>query len=546
MATERRVHSLIVDLTETECLAYQYMCREGDRVPPLATFQKPVRIGELKSLAGGAARALASRMGNEVQLAEWGGRLYDKVIPHELAERLRADPGDSYLVLYLDPAVVWLPWELLWDGRDFIARRFRVARLLQKTGSELRIAEQRLREPRSGRGSLVVFGDISGLCADTEKAEVEAALAAAYGPNNIWFFCARGATDILQQLKQDYEICHFVGHGRYVEAAPEESGWAFADGTVLTCREIEEVSSRAAFPLLIFANSCDSAHSSFEEQEGYVSALYRAFLRQGVPHYIGTISPVPDQPSKAFAGVFWRLLVQGMSVGEALGEARRVFAERAGAPIWACYVHYGDPSYRIVHPTRSRAASYASTKPPGWDETLKERTSFSVLGQSSQEELYRMLNHYKTAIAKNPEDEEAYFALGLCYLQLGLHDLTVKNFQRTIELMPAHADAYYYLALALIRGRRPKTLSLAEVRLMEQHLQTAMQLDGRQAKYYYLAAILKVDYYLANGLSAPPPLPEEFFELGEQMQHDPWEAERLLRSVLLRDPGLISRIRRNH
>ena len=199
-----------------------------------------------------------------------------------------------------------------------------------------------------------------------------------------------------------------------------------------------------------------------------MSTLYRAFLRQGVPHYIGTISPVPDQLSKDFAGTFWRLVSQGLSIGEALAETRRVFMDRSGRPIWACYTHYGDPTYRMVRSTQTRAASYASGKETAWDETLKERTSFSILGRSGQEELYRMLNHYKTAIAKNPEDEEAYFALGLCYLQLGLHDLTIKNFQQCVELEPAHADAYYYLALSMIRGRRPKTLSHAEVRIMEE------------------------------------------------------------------------------
>ena len=155
------------------------------------------------------------------------------------------------------------------------------------------------------------------------------------------------------------------------------------------------------------------------------------------------------------------------------------------------------------------------------------------------------MNHYKTAISANATDEDAYYAIGLCYLQLGLYDLAIKNFQKAIEFMPAHADAYYYLGLSMIRGRRPKTLSLSEVRFIEKNVNTAIQLNSGTAKYYYLAAILTVDYYLANGLTVPGPPLQLLLELAERADHDPWEVERLLHSILLRDSQLISRIRRN-
>src|SRR5689334_14876494 len=153
---------------------------------------------------------------------------------------------------------------------------------------------------------------------------------------------------MLEQLKQDYEICHFVGHGRFAAETPDATGWVFADGSVLNCRDIEGVSSRAVFPLLIFANSCDSAHPSLVEREGYVSNLYRAFLRQGVPHYIGTIAAIPDEPSKMFAGAFYRMIAKDLTVGEALAEAARTLAESTAFPLWPYYVHYGDPSYRFA------------------------------------------------------------------------------------------------------------------------------------------------------------------------------------------------------
>ena len=111
--------------------------------------------------------------------------------------------------------------------------------------------------------------------------------------------------------------------------------------------------------------------------------------------------------------------------------------------------------------------------------------------------------------------------------------------------MPEYPDAYYYYGLSLIRGRRPKLLSLSEVKRIEDYLKTAVQLDARPAKYYYLAAILKYDYYLSNGLLCNPS-PDELFLMAEDKDQDAWEIERLLHSVPVRDPDLISKVRRNH
>jgi hypothetical protein len=88
-----RIHSVIVEADGDE-LAYQYMCREGGSTPPLAIFRKAARLKELKCLVEGLADALvacARRLSGEAALREWGGKLYDRVIPGEVAERLGED-----------------------------------------------------------------------------------------------------------------------------------------------------------------------------------------------------------------------------------------------------------------------------------------------------------------------------------------------------------------------------------------------------------------------------------------------------------------------
>src|SRR5207244_3552066 len=86
-----------------------------------------------------------------------------------------------------------------------------------------------------------------------------------------------------------------------------------------------------------------------------------------VQQYIGTIIEIPDHyqkshnwehgqqapetmPAAEFAESFYRSLALGQSIGEALGSARREFFDKPGIPIWAMYVHYGDPLYRFMQP----------------------------------------------------------------------------------------------------------------------------------------------------------------------------------------------------
>ena len=52
------LHTLIVD-AEEQNFRYQYMCREGETVPPLATFQKSVEIRDIQALTTEMSQALA-------------------------------------------------------------------------------------------------------------------------------------------------------------------------------------------------------------------------------------------------------------------------------------------------------------------------------------------------------------------------------------------------------------------------------------------------------------------------------------------------------
>jgi tetratricopeptide (TPR) repeat protein len=150
--------------------------------------------------------------------------------------------------------------------------------------------------------------------------------------------------------------------------------------------------------------------------------------------------------------------------------------------------------------------------------------------------------HFTKALGEDPNDGQANLALGLCYLQLNSHELAEKQFRKVIEMSPFTSEAYFYCALAMIRGRNVRTLSLSEVQRIEELLGTARGFDPSKAHYDYLLAILKGDYYRANGLMVNAPTDIELIEEARTKQQDDNEVYRLFELVPVSDEGIISAV----
>ena len=117
----------------------------------------------------------------------------------------------------------------------------------------------------------------------------------------------------------------------------------------------------------------------------------------------------------------------------------------------------------------------------------------------------KYVNYFKDKVKSEPSDGEAVFSLGLFYLRLKLYDFAIRNIEKAIELMPEESDVYYYYALSLMKGRKPKLISLTEIKKIEGFINTAIQLNDANGNYYYLWALIKYDFYLKNGLRSPDP-----------------------------------------
>jgi tetratricopeptide (TPR) repeat protein len=306
----------------------------------------------------------------KTQLEGKGQLLYTEFFPNEaealpsthrkpvarLKEQLR--PEHSDLVLSLVEDLLWVPWELLHDGEKFFCERFRISRLVDRTEVQRGALAGRNDEKRKGPGAIVALGSVKDLKFKDEKENVLARLKDMYD-GYAQSLPDKSVDEMLLLLDKGFEVFHFVGHGKHDELNPAESGWQCARGGVLSAARVTKVEAKR-FPRLIFANACDSARPTLDGAEGDIGALYLAFLKNRVPHYIGTVARINDTLSGEFGTYFYEGLRNQESVGEALHKARLRFMDHAGPPIWAYYVHYGDPSEPLV----PKGSIYEPSGPP--------------------------------------------------------------------------------------------------------------------------------------------------------------------------------------
>ncbi|MBX7057074.1 MAG: CHAT domain-containing protein [Leptospirales bacterium] len=316
-------------------------------------------LSEVNRMAQNSLAASALAPGEDLlrELRRVGETFYLQFFPEAIQERLRA-AQDAFVFLHVDHSLRNIPWELLHDGRSFLADRFFLGKNVAGYWRDQTRAERdRLR--------MLIIADPTE---DLEWARLEGeglfeSLNAEVSPDrlDVQFMAGRRITKlgILNAVK-DRDIIHFAGHMHYSKEQ-QESGWLLSDGKVLRAREIEKA---GLAPALVFSNSCLSAATETEEEtagEGMPARfndLAGAFLKTGIGNYVGTNWEIRDSRlTYDFALQFYRALFDEKSVGEALFEARR-HARRAFPPAdftWANYVLHGNPMTRIYRESNRRS-----------------------------------------------------------------------------------------------------------------------------------------------------------------------------------------------
>lgn len=276
-----------------------------------------------------------------------GQLLWDYIIAKPVKEKLKYSPSQD-LILSLEEELSGIPWEMLYDGADFLALKFNIGRLLKSQGNAPTPRYRSL----SPRLKMLILADPGGDLKSSyqEGLYIRNRFEKKQKRITIDFKSTQIEKIYVKKNLRDYDIVHFAGHCEYNQVEPLKTGWILSDGK-FSIEDIQALAQSPHFPSLVFSNSCHSAvlgaatQMACSQRENY--NLAQAFLFAGVRHYIGSIRKIEDNASLAFASEFYDNLVQGRSIGECMRLGRLKLQQEYGPKdsFWTSYLLYGDPSF---------------------------------------------------------------------------------------------------------------------------------------------------------------------------------------------------------
>lgn len=266
-----------------------------------------------------------------------GAKLYEKVVPPELQEKLWAirDRVESILIQSTEP---WVPWEMcLLSGPDnngdivehgFLCEHYDISRWIQ--GEPLQV------ELSLDRVGLVVTGD-SGLPSAQAEAGTVRALAS---PEIVVDDIPATYEDLYEALAGGtYTALHFTGHGLSLDGIDPSRSQIVLEGGVPF--RAQSISGRArnlgkSNPLVVL-NACQTGQGGM----GLVGAggWATALLKAGAGAFVGAHWSVLDESAARFSEVFYQRLVAGDTLAAAVRKAR-LEIRASGDPTWLAYVLY--------------------------------------------------------------------------------------------------------------------------------------------------------------------------------------------------------------
>lgn len=350
-----RPNRLVLDLAHVGDELRATVTQLGPTLSPIQTWaSRSIDLSRARALYASILEVLnrANRWGSMDHgsrdlLRQRGQLLFDEVLPARIKELLR-NLGDSHLTVVMDESLVFVPWELMHTGTDFVGLRWEIGRVVRTPQRVIGAARP---VPEGVWRMLVVCdprGDLMGSYyegvalrdeLDTRRDHLAVDLRSS----------VVGTSDA-KELIREYDLIHYAGHAEVDSTDSDKSGWLLTDG-ILNPSDILGLAGGDNFPRLVFANACRSGQLDGDAmvvagQGEATFSVANAFLLAGVRHYVGTLWDVPDEPACQFALAFYDHLVAGGTLGEAMRAARKKLCQQYGddTVLWASYVLYGDPA----------------------------------------------------------------------------------------------------------------------------------------------------------------------------------------------------------
>lgn len=306
-----------------------------------------------------------------------GRSLWQQLFNDEMRQAYRLF-RESVRTLQIISDEPWIPWEMIkpYDDHEpvlddeFLAERFELTRWLagnRPPPGEIPIAALACLAP--GRG--------------LPQGRAERDFVIGLSRSQMGLQDASPASLTLQELtalleKDGIGLLHFIGHGTFDAALPNEAAFPLADGSVFRPSDLHgPVQTQIAKNRpLVFLNACSSGRQawSWTSLGGWADRWVRTC---GCGAFLGPQWNVRDSVAFAFARAFYESLTRGETLGKAAKAARQAAREVApGNPSWLAYAVYGHPNARVIFgegttmvPTQDIQHTPRPRKPPLFDNS---------------------------------------------------------------------------------------------------------------------------------------------------------------------------------
>ena len=130
-------------------------------------------------------------------------------------------------------------------------------------------------------------------------------------------------------------------------------------------------------------------------------------------------------------------------------------------------------------------------------------STFNSVSNMSPLELNKQANSYRKAMVKNPDDKTLNMSLAFCYLKLKLYDKAIPCFEKAIEDNFDNSETYFYLAIALLQGKKAFLTPRPIIDKAEEYIQAAIMIEPKGI-YHYFWAYLRYDHHFRKSYRMSP------------------------------------------
>lgn len=269
-----------------------------------------------------------------------GQQLYSAYIPDRIHGHLTAMldySSDIRFNLCAEGRDAGVPWEILYDGEDFLSLKTNLVRAwteIVKIREKL-VLEKVLIVGSNPRNDLQYV--------DKEVEAVSQVLSKLEGIRKVRSLFGENATKdnvIKEMTAGDYQILHYVGHSEYNKENPKLSFLLLNNEKKLRVDDLTRLSKDSALQL-VFLNACASGAATSSEIS--TVGLANSFVDSGIPYVIGMLWPVSDLEAQVLATEFYSALLALRDPVAAIRRARQRIIDKFGwtDPVWAAPIIYG-------------------------------------------------------------------------------------------------------------------------------------------------------------------------------------------------------------